>query len=96
MKQSNASATMIVTSLIEEERVEEADDYAALPDFRSRILPVLGTLPSIFGMTIASYVILKLTDYPDFDPLAIKLRDGLYSRMHRDLLSREIKKYKSR
>ncbi|CDH50688.1 ubiquitin--protein ligase molybdopterin-converting factor [Lichtheimia corymbifera JMRC:FSU:9682] len=81
---------------LEEERVEEADDYAALPEFRSRILPVLGTLPSIFGMTIASYVILKLTDYPNFDPLAIKLRDGLYIRMHRDLLSRESKKYKSR
>ncbi|KAI7885992.1 hypothetical protein K492DRAFT_233726 [Lichtheimia hyalospora FSU 10163] len=81
---------------LEEERVEEADDYAALPEFRSRILPVLGTLPSIFGMTIASYVILKLTDYPNFDPLAIKLRDGLYIRMHRDLLSREIKNYKNR
>ena len=82
--------------LIEEERVKEADDFAALPDFRSRILPVLGTLPSMFGMTIASFVILKLADYPDFEPLAIKLRDGLYARIHRDLLARESNQYKNK
>ncbi|KAI9255743.1 hypothetical protein BDA99DRAFT_442280 [Phascolomyces articulosus] len=81
---------------LEEERVKEADDFAALPDFRSRILPVLGTLPSMFGMTIASYVILKLAEYPNFEPLAIKLRDGLYARMHRDLLARESNQYKNK
>ncbi|KAG2226184.1 hypothetical protein INT45_003329 [Circinella minor] len=81
---------------LEEERVKEADDFAALPDFRSRILPVLGTLPSMFGMAIASFVILKLAEYPNFEPLTIKLRDGLYARIHRDLLARESNQYKNK
>ena len=73
--------------------MKEADDFAALPDFRARILPVLGTIPSMFGMAIASYVILKLAEYPEFEPLIIKLREGLYSRMHRDLIARESNNY---
>ncbi|KAI9312094.1 hypothetical protein BX666DRAFT_1988721 [Dichotomocladium elegans] len=81
---------------LEENRVEEADDYAALPEFRSRILPVLGTIPSMFGMAIAAYLILKLTDYPEFEPLVIKLREGLYGRMYRDLISRESRVYKNK
>ncbi|ORY89208.1 hypothetical protein BCR43DRAFT_528386 [Syncephalastrum racemosum] len=78
---------------LEEDRVQDADDYAALPEFRSRILPVLGTIPSMFGMAIAEYVILKLAKRVDFEPLVIKLREGLYTRIHRDLLSRELKIY---
>lgn len=73
--------------------MQDADDYAALPEFRSRILPVLGTIPSMFGMAIAEYVILKLAERSDFEPLVIKLREGLYTRIHRDLLSRELKSY---
>ncbi|KAI8984624.1 hypothetical protein BDF20DRAFT_816239 [Mycotypha africana] len=59
----------------------------------ARILPVLGTIPSMFGMAIANYIILRVTNYPDFDPLPVKLRDGLYVRVHRDLLTREAKVY---
>ncbi|ORZ10878.1 hypothetical protein BCR42DRAFT_422246 [Absidia repens] len=81
---------------LEDDRVEDADDYAALPDFRSRILPVLGTLPSMFGMAIANHVILVLTQYPGYHPLPIKLREGLYSRLHRDLIVREIKQFETR
>ncbi|KAI8340083.1 hypothetical protein BC941DRAFT_419336 [Chlamydoabsidia padenii] len=77
---------------LEEDRVENADDYAALPDFRSRILPVLGTLPSMFGMAIANHVILDLTQYPGYDPLPIKLRDSLYSRLYRNLIERGSRK----
>ena len=36
-------------------------DLGVLPDFRVRILPVLGTMPSIFGLTVANHVILKIT-----------------------------------
>lgn len=39
-------------------------DLGPLPDFRVRILPVLGTLPAFFGYTVANHVILKVTDYP--------------------------------
>lgn len=36
-------------------------DLGVLPDFRVRILPVLGTMPAIFGLTVANHVILQLT-----------------------------------
>ncbi|RCI07060.1 hypothetical protein CU098_013671 [Rhizopus stolonifer] len=81
---------------LEEEKIQDRDEYATLPDFRARILPVLGTIPSMFGMAIANYIILRIAEYPDFDPLAVKLREGLYVRVHRELLTRENKVFKQK
>jgi len=36
-------------------------DLGPLPDFRVRILPVLGTMPAVFGYVVANHVILKIT-----------------------------------
>jgi tRNA A37 threonylcarbamoyladenosine dehydratase len=36
-------------------------DLGVLPDFRVRILPVLGTMPAVFGYTLANHVILQIT-----------------------------------
>lgn len=36
-------------------------DLGVLPEFRARILPVLGTMPAVFGYTAANHVILKIT-----------------------------------
>ncbi|CAO3658805.1 unnamed protein product [Umbelopsis ramanniana] len=74
---------------LEEEKVGNADDYAALPEFRSRILPVLGTIPSMFGMALATHIILTLGNWPNFEPLAVKNRDSTYQKIHRELLVRE-------
>ena len=52
----------------------------------------LGTIPAIFGMSIATYIVIKIADH-HIEPLPNKNRDGLYKRMHRDLLNRERKKY---
>jgi tRNA threonylcarbamoyladenosine dehydratase len=47
-------------------------DLGVLPDFRVRILPVLGTMPAVFGYTVANHVILSLTGkclgFSDFAP----------------------------
>ena len=44
-------------------------DLGVLPDFRVRILPVLGTLPAYFGYTAANHVILKISgEYPGYIP----------------------------
>ncbi|KAJ4298758.1 hypothetical protein N0V88_003790 [Collariella sp. IMI 366227] len=52
-------------------------DLGVLPDFRVRILPVLGTMPAVFGYTVANHVILKITSYPmDYQPA--KARDKMY------------------
>ncbi|KAG0031279.1 hypothetical protein BGZ82_007047 [Podila clonocystis] len=73
---------------LDETQAQEADEYAALPDFRSRILPVLGPLPAMFGMSMATFITCKIGGWP-MDPLPIKLREGLYQRIHRDLKVRE-------
>ncbi|KAI9866330.1 MAG: hypothetical protein M1813_001452 [Trichoglossum hirsutum] len=39
-------------------------ELGVLPDFRVRILPVLGTMPAVFGYTVANHVILEVTGYP--------------------------------
>ncbi|KAL8726946.1 MAG: hypothetical protein Q9166_006367 [cf. Caloplaca sp. 2 TL-2023] len=40
------------------------NELSVLPDFRARILPVLGTMPAIFGYAVANFVILEITGYP--------------------------------
>ena len=52
-------------------------DLGVLPDFRVRILPVLGTMPAVFGYTVANHVILAITGYPH-DYAQIKGRDKMY------------------
>ena len=52
-------------------------ELGILPDFRIRILPVLGTMPAVFGMCIANHVMLELTGYPH-EYVAFKSRDKLY------------------
>ncbi|RYP68628.1 hypothetical protein DL769_005465 [Monosporascus sp. CRB-8-3] len=52
-------------------------DLGVLPDFRVRILPVLGTMPAVFGYTVANHVILSITGYPS-DYTQAKGRDKMY------------------
>ncbi|KAF9115413.1 hypothetical protein BGX27_007913 [Mortierella sp. AM989] len=79
---------------LDETQAQNAVEYAALPDFRSRILPVLGPLPAMFGMSMAMFITCKLAGWP-MEPLPIKLRDSLYLRVHRELKTRENKMDKS-
>ena len=48
----------------EEFQKGKVGELSVLPDFRSRILPVLGTMPAVFGYTIANFVMLEVTEYP--------------------------------
>ncbi|KAJ9602664.1 hypothetical protein H2200_012858 [Cladophialophora chaetospira] len=40
------------------------DKLGVLPEFRVRILPVLGTMPAVFGYTVANHVICSIAGYP--------------------------------
>lgn len=42
----------------------KVNELSVLPDFRARILPVLGTMPAVFGYTMANFVVCKITGYP--------------------------------
>ena len=62
-KPGPGKATLLPLSCEEHTR-GNVGELSVLPDFRSRILPVLGTMPAVFGVTIANYVIMELTGYP--------------------------------
>lgn len=52
-------------------------DLGVLPDFRVRILPVLGTLPAVFGLTVANHIILTITgELPYFFLTGNSISDG--------------------
>ncbi|KAJ7911833.1 ubiquitin-protein ligase molybdopterin-converting factor [Mycena leptocephala] len=67
-------------------------ELGVFDDFRVRILPVLGPLPSIFGLHVATYVLCELAGKPIANPLPIKNRRKLYERLLRDLQQREAKR----
>ena len=64
------------------------EEYAVLPNFRVRILPVIGTVPAIFGCTLASYVVNKIANLP-VEYIGFKNRHSEYLRLHKDLCNRE-------
>ncbi|OAV93299.1 hypothetical protein PTTG_11767 [Puccinia triticina 1-1 BBBD Race 1] len=65
-------------------------ELSALADFRVRILPVLGPLPSMFGQAMAAHAITQLANFPT-QPLPIKNRTKVYHRIFNDLLAREFR-----
>ncbi|KAI7860991.1 hypothetical protein BDC45DRAFT_563170 [Circinella umbellata] len=66
-----------------------------IPDFRSRNLPILGPIPSMFGMTIATFIILQLAKFTTLPPPPSRLKDNLFGRILYDVSDRERKIYKN-
>ncbi|WYZ39404.1 hypothetical protein EsH8_III_001318 [Colletotrichum jinshuiense] len=62
----------------EEFKKGTVSDLSVLPSFRVRILPVLGTMPAVFGYVVANHVILSISGYP-LDYVPAKNRDKLYT-----------------
>ncbi|OCK75550.1 hypothetical protein K432DRAFT_408912 [Lepidopterella palustris CBS 459.81] len=61
----------------EEFKKGSVGELGVLPDFRVRILPVLGTMPAIFGLAVANHIILEISGYPH-EYLPSKARDKMY------------------
>lgn len=59
-------------------------DLGVLPDFRIRILPVLGTMPAMFGLCLANHIMLQLSEYPH-EYLAMKSREKMYDGIQSSL-----------
>ena len=60
-----------------------------IPGFRVRIIPVMGTIPAIFGQVMASYVVTKIANFRvDYEPL-LHLDAELYQILHQRLIERE-------
>lgn len=52
-------------------------ELGVLADFRVRILPVLGTMPAMFGLCVANHIMLEISGYPH-EYLPSKSRDKMY------------------
>lgn len=63
----------------------EVGELSVLPDFRARILPVLGTMPAVFGYVVANHVICQISGYPTDYVAGKKGRDKLYDSIHATL-----------
>lgn len=53
------------------------NEMSILPDFRARILPVLGTMPAMFGIVVANWLLMEISGYPH-ESGGGKSRDKLY------------------
>ena len=74
----------------EEYQKGSVGELSVLPDFRARILPVLGTMPAIFGYTAANFIILELANYPH-EIGGAKGREKMYESVLQELQSLEEK-----
>jgi tRNA threonylcarbamoyladenosine dehydratase len=59
----------------------QVGDLGVLPDFRVRILPVLGTMPAMFGYAAANHVICSVAGYPVEYRAGDKSREKMYESM---------------
>ena len=64
----------------EEFQKGQVNELSVLPEFRARVLPVLGTMPAIFGYTVANFIVVEITDYPH-ETSEGKARDKLYDHI---------------
>jgi tRNA A37 threonylcarbamoyladenosine dehydratase len=58
---------------LNQEQQETPQEFGAMPHFRLRIMPVLGTSPALFGIAIASRVITKIAESCEFTPFPVDI-----------------------
>ncbi|KAG6552591.1 hypothetical protein Mapa_005791 [Marchantia paleacea] len=64
-------------------------DYQVVPGFRVRTIPVLGTIPAIFGQVMASYVITSIAGLAIQTEPVLNLDVDHYALLHQRLVERE-------
>ncbi|CAK7902711.1 tRNA threonylcarbamoyladenosine dehydratase 2 [[Candida] anglica] len=64
------------------------EQLAALQNFRVRILPVLGTMPGMFGLAIATHVLTTIAGYP-VEPVEGKNRYKMYDNFLQSLAGQQ-------
>ncbi|KAK9812030.1 hypothetical protein WJX73_010219 [Symbiochloris irregularis] len=64
-------------------------DYQVIPNFRVRPIPVLGTIPAIFGMAAASHILCTLAQQPYTPDPVFRIADKQYVALLERLRQRE-------
>lgn len=78
----------------EEFQKGKVDELSVLPDFRVRILPVLGTMPAMFGYALSNHVICTISGYPLDYNTAGKYREKMYDAIYGALRGQEERLYR--
>lgn len=68
---------------------ENPSDYQIVPGFRVRIIPVLGTIPAIFGQVMASYVLTDLAGLHVQTEPVVNFDMDHYHILHQRLIEHE-------
>ncbi|KAL0430472.1 UNVERIFIED_CONTAM: tRNA threonylcarbamoyladenosine dehydratase [Sesamum radiatum] len=72
---------------------ENPSDYQIVPGFRVRIIPVLGTIPAIFGQVMASYVVTQLAGLQVHMEPIVNFDMDHYCVLHQRLIEHEELQY---
>ena len=76
-----------------DEQAENPAAFGALPNFRLRVLPVLGTMPALSGIGAAAYIMTQVAGKP-FTPKAIEGASHKFAhRLQNRLVEREARVY---
>ena len=81
-----------IMGLPEEAQAEDVSptDFAALPKFRVRILPVLGPLPAMFGSAMAAHVLTDLAGFlVPLAPSSKQRQSAIFSKMYVEFCNKE-------
>ena len=57
---------------LNESQLENPEDFGTVPNFRLRIMPVLGTSPALFGISMAARVLTQLSGTYSFSPIQVE------------------------
>jgi tRNA A37 threonylcarbamoyladenosine dehydratase len=66
----------------------QVDELSALQNFRVRILPVLGTMPGMFGLALATRIVTEAGGYP-VEPIEGKNRYKVYDSLFQSLAGQQ-------
>ncbi|KAK9366316.1 hypothetical protein V1509DRAFT_630427 [Lipomyces kononenkoae] len=69
----------------------KVDELGVLQDFRARILPVLGTMPGMFGLAISTHILTHLGGYPVEEYIVGRNRTKTYSTVLHSLAGQKMR-----
>jgi len=74
-----------------EEQLQNPEEFGLVDNFRVRTIPVLGTMPALFGQALAAFVLCELAGKPFKPQPGPRLTTKLVHKMQQALRNREIK-----
>lgn len=74
---------------LQEHQEKDPNSYKVFDNYRIRIIPVLGTMPAIMGMAIASYVLCQLAEQPYRPYQTDYVKSTAFNKLFQELANEE-------